>query len=75
MKKQSDIDVDRKICLSTCCNASTSYCPPALGDEGFMVCSACMHETEDVDKPVYEKIDKGTYRKIQYTKQLTIKNT
>ena len=64
--KPNSLDVNQQISLSACCNKTADFMVPSLGEPGCYFCRSCHKECKTVLAPVYRKIDKGTYRKIQY---------
>jgi len=55
-----------QIGLSICCNARPQIIPACFGDPELILCSNCNEFCEIVWQPIFEKVSKGTYRKIVY---------
>lgn len=58
--------------LSLCCAAKMQTVPPCLGDSTLYLCSECRNLTMPIFVQLWEKVGKGTHRKIVYDKKKMI---
>jgi len=56
----------KDVLLSKCCDAPTSFCPPAFKEEGFHMCEKCGKRCKTHWKEVvaFIKISDGHYRPV-----------
>lgn len=52
--------------LSNCCNAPSRTIPPSFGDPSMALCSNCFQSCFRIWKPMFEMVQKGVYRRIEY---------